>query len=222
MTTQLFRRLNNLFKTDEEIDNAINLIHNRTHAIPKKYQHLDVLVEDDTGFMFLRYKPLDILFLKTEEKRFVLNDLYKNNMNMIGQGVVQVYNYIRNQYANISRKEISEFLKSQQNHLILQEKPLVKAKPIIPTHSNVNWQIDLIDMSYISTYNRNYNYILNCVDVYSRYCFLRLLKDKTAASVLAAFIDIVNNDAKVHPSLVQTDQGTEFMDTFHQYLAEKK
>ncbi len=222
MTTQLFRRLNNLFKTDEEIDNAIHLIHNRTHAIPKKYQHLDVLVEDDTGFMFLRYKPLDILFLKTEEKRFVLNDLYKNNMNMIGHGVVQVYNYIRNMYANISRKEVSEFLKSQQNHLILQQKPLVKAKPIVPTHSNVNCQIDLIDMSYISTYNQNYNYILNCVDVYSRYCFLRLLKDKTAASVLAAFIDIVNNDAKVHPSLVQTDQGTEFMDTFHQYLAEKK
>jgi hypothetical protein len=67
--------------------------------------------------------------------------------------------------------------------------------------------------------NKNYNYILNCVDVYSRYSFIRLLKKKDAISVRDQFIDIVES-INVKPNIIQSDNGTEFLGLFAQYLKE--
>ncbi len=41
---------------------------------------------------------------------------------------------------------------------------------------NEQWSIDLAEMNDLSNYNKQYKYILVCIDVYSRYAFARLLK----------------------------------------------
>jgi hypothetical protein len=53
--------------------------------------------------------------------------------------------------------------------------------------------------------------------VYSRYCWLRLLKKKEAVQVKNAMIDIIET-AGIAPNVIQTDNGTEFMGTFHEFL----
>jgi hypothetical protein len=62
-----------------------------------------------------------------------------------------------------------------------------------------------------------YDYILNCIDVYSRYCWLRLLKKKEAAKVRDALIDIIET-AGISPNVIQTDNGGEFKGEFDEYL----
>ncbi len=58
---------------------------------------------------------------------------------------------------------------------------------------------------------------MNCIDVYSRYCWLRLLKKKEAAKVRDALIDIIET-AGISPNVIQTDNGGEFKGEFDEYL----
>jgi hypothetical protein len=48
---------------------------------------------------------------------------------------------------------------------------------------NAQWSIDLADLNRLSGYNNQFRYILVCVDVYSRYAFVKLLKTKSAKNV---------------------------------------
>jgi hypothetical protein len=41
---------------------------------------------------------------------------------------------------------------------------------------NEQWSIDLAEMKDLSRFNKQFRYILVCVDVYSRYAFARMLK----------------------------------------------
>jgi hypothetical protein len=43
---------------------------------------------------------------------------------------------------------------------------------------NAQWSIDLADLNQLSGYNNQFRYILVCVDVYSRYAFFEITKNK--------------------------------------------
>ena len=196
----LFKSLNLLFPTDDIIDDLINKL--KTHqTIPKQFTEFMVCNNE------LVYKPLKLQVIKNENKQAFLTNIFKDNLNMVGKGIVTTYKYIQARYINITRNDIYNFLKQQPQHQLLVDKQIVKARPIYEKASNIRWQIDLIDMSFISGFNNKYNYILNCVDVYSRYGWLRLLRHKTAVNVRTAFIDIVNT-ANIAPTLCQSDNGT--------------
>src|SRR5690606_1784166 len=52
-------------------------------------------------------------------------------------------------------------------------------------------QMDLMDISKYSKYNHGYKFLLNVVDVYSRYAWSVPLKSKGATGVVEALEDIV-------------------------------
>ena len=54
----------------------------------------------------------------------------------------------------------------------------------------------------------NYVYILVCIDVFTRFIFLRPLKDKSAHSVSAALLEVFSLFGP--PKILQSDNGTEF------------
>ena len=74
---------------------------------------------------------------------------------------------------------------------------------------NAQWSIDLADLNNLSGYNNQYRYILVCVDVYTCYAFVKLLKNKTANNVANKFEEILLEN-KTRPQKVQCDEGTEF------------
>ena len=74
---------------------------------------------------------------------------------------------------------------------------------------NEQWSIDLAEMKDLSNYNKQYKYILVCVDVYSRYAFARLLKKKSSKNVKEKFESIVRESGD-YPKKIQCDEGTEF------------
>ena len=64
------------------------------------------------------------------------------------------------------------------------------------------------------------NYLLVVIDVFSKYEWVRPMKNKNVRSLLEAFDSILSKDRK--PEKLRTDKGTEFLnETFQQYLKKK-
>jgi len=71
------------------------------------------------------------------------------------------------------------------------------------------WSCDLVEMQEWSKQNKGYRYMLNVVDVYSKYAWSIPLKDKTGKTVLEAFKQIVKSSGR-KPGHLWVDQGKEF------------
>ena len=80
------------------------------------------------------------------------------------------------------------------------------------------WQADLADFQNISEYNDGFNYLLICIDVFSKHLMVEKIKDKNAKTTLEAFIKIFEKTKRI-PKQLQTDDGKEFVNkTLHNYL----
>ena len=71
------------------------------------------------------------------------------------------------------------------------------------------WSMDLVDMQEWKEQNDGEKYMLNIVDVFSRYAFSRPMKTKTAIDTYAAFLDIMEKSGR-KPKSLWTDEGKEF------------
>ena len=109
-----------------------------------------------------------------------------------------------------------------QKNLIYQiHKPLPKIKyrqKILSSGIDKLWQADLIDLKKnhkrkkdIKTFG--FNYILCCIDIFSKFSLVEPIRNKSANSVLKAFGTIIKR-AKLYnhntPERLHTDKGTEF------------
>jgi hypothetical protein len=84
-----------------------------------------------------------------------------------------------------------------------------KRKKVTSPALDAIWSMDLVDMQQWNKENDNYKYMLNIVDVYSRYAFSRPMKDKTAKATFAAFQSIIAETSRF-PKSLWVDQGKEF------------
>jgi len=81
------------------------------------------------------------------------------------------------------------------------------------------FQIDLTDMSNISSYNDGYRYLLTCVDVFSKRAWAVPVKTKTGHEVTRAFEKIIADGVK--PVYVQSDKGSEFLNSTFQSMLKR-
>ena len=80
-----------------------------------------------------------------------------------------------------------------------------KRRSVYAYYINDLWSADLVDVSNISEDNDNVKFLLNIIDVYSRYSWSIPLKNKSSKSVLEAFKCI-----KTTPKNLWTHEGKEF------------
>ena len=71
------------------------------------------------------------------------------------------------------------------------------------------WSCDLVEMQNWKKENKGYRYILNAVDVFSKYAWSVKLLDKKGSTVLAAFKHIVKSSGR-KPGHIWVDRGREF------------
>ena len=76
-------------------------------------------------------------------------------------------------------------------------------------------EADLVDMSRLKKVNDGTTFILTVIDVFSKLAWCVPLKNKSAASMVAAFTQLLSNGA---PNTLQTDKGTEFLNRSLQKL----
>ena len=71
------------------------------------------------------------------------------------------------------------------------------------------WASDLVEMQKFSKWNKGIKYLLMVIDVFSKYGWIRGLKDKKTETVSKAFDDIFKSKRK--PRMLWTDKGSEFI-----------
>ena len=76
--------------------------------------------------------------------------------------------------------------------------------------------MDFAGLSSLSKYNEKYKYLLNVIDLFSRYVWSVPLKDKTGTSIKAALKYLFRNRKSI---TIQSDKDTEFVNVnVRQYL----
>jgi hypothetical protein len=82
------------------------------------------------------------------------------------------------------------------------------------------WEADLADVQNLSEYNDGVKFLLVIVDVFSRFLWVRTLKDRKAKTVIEAFKNVL--DGPRRPRAIRTDKGSEFYNRYlKQYLGER-
>ena len=69
------------------------------------------------------------------------------------------------------------------------------------------WAADLVEMQTFSKWNKGVKYLLMVIDVFSKYGWIKPLKDKKTESVSLAFDEIFKK-SKRKPTMLWTDKGS--------------
>ena len=148
----------------------------------------------------------------------LLQKLYYEDMLIFGRD--KLFKYIQEHYKDVkvSRRQINDWLKLQEiNQINTRHKTSkdIKATVVKKTHKQIAG--DLVDMSKHEI--RNYKWLFNCVDLFSRFTYSIPMKNKDDESALEAF-------KKIHKQIpdlksLRSDNGSEFISTiFKDYLKE--
>jgi len=82
------------------------------------------------------------------------------------------------------------------------------------------WGCDLVKMQEWSRDNKGYRYMLNVIDVFSKFAWSRPLKDKTGLTVLNALKEIIKHSQR-KPAHIWVDKGKGFYNKhFDEWLKE--
>ena len=121
--------------------------------------------------------------------------------------------------ARIPRKIVVEWL-SEHNAFTLH-KPArhhFKRRRVIVGGLRQQWQADLVDLSKLKKDNDGMTFLLTVIDLFSKEAWCVPMKNKSAASLVAA---LETTFSKGWPQTLQTDQGLAFLNKSVQALLKK-
>lgn len=118
----------------------------------------------------------------------------------------------------ITLEMVRKFLDEQATSQITKQvtKNKIYETIVSPSVRN-NYQMDIMYLPN-PTLNKNIKYLLTCIDVYSRYAFVKPLKNKTGKEILTAFKELIKENGK--PNNMNLDEGKEFTNKAFQKFCE--
>ena len=143
-----------------------------------------------------------------------------------GIGARPMSTVLKNKQKGVSVRGIQKVLIKDNLHQKMNVRFTNKAplKPIVLKRPMGRIQLDLIDLSkssfLMSTRSRpKPQYILSVLDVYSRFTWLRPVRNKSSDEVLKQLKSVFDNYG--YPLITQTDQGKEFEGSVRRFLLER-
>ena len=136
-------------------------------------------------------------------KKFYLDPKFPGSYS----GAYKFYQEVKNIHPKVTLKKVNEFLKSQDAYTLHKRTRKPKFRRTLVFKPRDLWQIDLLDMQKYSKENDGYRYICVIIDRFSRYVWVKPLKNKTGKATVKALALLLMNE---RPKLIQADQGTEF------------
>jgi len=109
----------------------------------------------------------------------------------------------------ITLQQIKTFLNKQETQQLHKQPIKIKHYfPIVAKYENEIFQIDLVDVSDISSTNDNYKWLLCAIDVFTRKAYAIAMKNKTSINVVNTMNKIIHI---AKPEIINCDQGSEFI-----------
>ena len=84
-----------------------------------------------------------------------------------------------------------------------------KKRKVYSTFKDNIWGADLVDMQLISKFNKGFRFLLCAINIFKKYTWVALLKDKKGVSIVNAFQNILD-DSKRKSNKIWVDKGGEF------------
>ncbi len=113
--------------------------------------------------------------------------------------------------SKLRRPAVERWLASQDAYTL--HKPVrrhFKRRRVIVGGRNQQWQADLVDLTRLKTHNDGITFLLTVIDVFSKRAWCVPLKNKSGASLVAAFERLLSGGGET-PNALQTDKGSEFL-----------
>lgn len=132
-------------------------------------------------------------------------------------GINNIYDYYKRL---ITKDKIKDILSSVESYTTHREYHKGQRNPSYSHFKRYQFQMDLVDIQELAPFNDNIRYILSVIDTFTRFAWVRLLKDKKGETVLDAFKSILQS-ASDYPITMVTDRGTEFINKQFQTFCEQ-
>jgi len=132
-----------------------------------------------------------------------LNELYYNPTT----GYSGINDLVRK--SGLPTKTVKEWLGRQNEYTL--HKPIKHkfiTRRVLVSSIDDQWQADLVDMQKYKSQNKNMNYILTVIDVFSKFAWAIPIKNKSGNEVMKAFHTILKDRV---PRKLHTDKGLEFI-----------
>ena len=105
-----------------------------------------------------------------------------------------------------------------QNQQLAEElhKPIIRKFEKRKVHAAFKdniWGADLADMQLLSKYNKGIRFLLCVIDIFCKYAWVVLLKDKKLISIIKAFQSILKQSNR-KPNKIWVDKGSEFYNAY--------
>ena len=108
----------------------------------------------------------------------------------------------------ISQNKVDQWLRGKDYYTLFKRaKQHFPRRPTIVSGPEVTLQADLMDMSNYSATNDGVKFLLNCIDVMTRFVWVIPIKNKSGAQVASALSDVIKDKKYMY---IQTDKGREF------------
>jgi hypothetical protein len=233
-------------ENEEAYENLIEAIENlpEDHPLKQVFSIIEGKKKSETMVTFLD-KETNITWTLLPRKPKILQamDLLFANPDTAFMGKRALMYYFKQQRIYVKTKWIEEYLGDNILHKMKKtKKKNTIVRPVLASGPNVHWQLDLIDLNKMedldpntlrlnrfmtigeNPYKATAKYILVCVDVFSKYVYLRPVQSKSVFDVYPVLEEILNTNKTrfgVVPQILQHDRGTEFGEYMTQKLKEK-
>ena len=176
----------------------------------RKHNLISALVADPyRGDTIRRLTKNGRILLPADEIEPCMNFFYRLSL---GDGATKLVHRISEHYVGISKNRIVSFLNTHPVHSKLNPSFKNKAplQPILTQQIMERHQIDLVsfEKNSVERDGKHYAYVLSIIDCFSRYLWLRALKNKQSKTVAQHLEQVYL--AFGPPKIIQTDCGSEF------------
>lgn len=207
-TAWRFRKTAKLFSLDSEDNLVLVLNEPPPWAVDKK-----------GNLLFSVRLPVVLRVVKESEKEDIMSQFFGDVKTNAYRSVDSYYTKISQEFIGITREDVKTFVNSQEVHQIQAVAEQKIVHPLITTKPMEHWEMDLVDMSEFESQNKHIHFLLVIIDIFSKFMWVRPLKNKTAPLVASELQNVFFLSGS--PSIISSDNGSEFISLEMRALCER-
>lgn len=134
----------------------------------------------------------------------------------------KLYKILKKNNIDVNKNEIKIFIDNQTEQQLTKQTKENKKNygHIVSFNPDMNYQIDIFDLSKYASYNKNYKYLFVMIDIFSRKVYVIPMKNKDIISTSKA-LDKIITDNNLKPITIISDSDSSFLGDKFQSIIKK-